>query len=149
MNKKFAIKDEIFINQFSQQLHTLDEMREWFCLYSQEEKRGVIHNILYMFVQAHPSYEEIEEVAKIINKSKSAPAVKLLNRNKPYSKFGHELCNLPENELPIAFDILILGLAKADTRRKRQECINGCNHWWHKDLSNQEYLDYLIKQYNN
>ena len=96
-----------------------------------------------MVVQAHPTFSEIEESAKSIKKLKSPAAVKFLNRGKPFEKYGYEVCNLPENELLIAFEILLLTLKKADGRRKAQEKPDACNHWWHKDLSNENYLQKL------
>ena len=96
-----------------------------------------------MVFQAHPTYEEIEESAISIKKDKSPSAVKLLNRRKPFEKFGYEICDLPEKELSIGFKLLLLTLAKADVRRRESESLEHCSHWWHKDLSDEEYLQKL------
>jgi len=50
---------------------------------------------------------------------------------------------LPEKELLIGFKILLLTLAKADLRRKMNELPEYCSHWWHKDLSDEDYLQAL------
>jgi len=68
----------------------------------------------------------------------------LLNPNKPYKKFGHEVCTLPEKELVIAFEVLLMALSIADNRRKQMESCGGCNHWWHKDLSDETYIKTLL-----
>lgn len=148
MKKNFTIEDEIFINQFSQKINNLDEMNKWFFSHNLEEKRNIVKLLIILVVQAHPTYDEIKESADLLQKSSSPSAIKLLNKKKPFSKFGHELSNLPEKELLNTFDILLLTLSTADNRRKEDEDPVNCNHWWHKDLSNKEYLDSLIKLYS-
>ena len=143
MYNPISLNDEIFINQFSQCLHTLEDMNRWFNEKSIIKKREIIFGLLNMVIQSHPTYEEIESAAKTIKKITSVSAVKLLNKNKPYNKFGYEICELPEKELIVGFDILLLTLAISDNRRKSSENPNECNHWWHKDLSNLEYLESL------
>jgi hypothetical protein len=148
MKKFFTIEDEIFINQFTQKINNLDEMNKWFFSHYLEEKRNIVKLLINLVIQAHPTYDEIKESADLLQKSSSPSAIKLLNKNKPFNKFGHELSNLPEKELLNAFDILLLTLSSADNRRKEEEDPENCNHWWHKDLSNNEYLDSLIKLYS-
>lgn len=143
MNRNLTIDEEIFLNQFTQGLYPLERMVDWFKQYDLENKKNIIFNLLNMVIQSHPTYEEIEAAAKSIKKSTSSSAIKLLNRKKPFNKFGYELCNLPENELLICFQILLLTFTQADNRRKSQENLNDCNHWWHKDLSDDEYLKKL------
>jgi len=138
-----TIEEEIIINQHSQGLHTLDEMACWFETYDLPDKRNLISKLFFMTVQSHPTYDEIKQSAESIKKITSPSAVKLLNRNKPFEKFGSEICGLPEKELLIGFKILLLTLAKADSRRKDNELPEFCNHWWHKDLSDEEYLQAL------
>ena len=145
MNRCLSTNESIKINQFSQGLFTLDEMETWFETYDLPNKKDIIYNLLNFVVQAHPNYEEFESSANFLKKRKSPSAIKLLNKNKPYHKFGYEICDLPENELKIGFEILLLTLAKADNRRKKQETPEECNHWWHKDLSDEKYLEKLEK----
>lgn len=143
MKRNFNIEEEILINQFSQGLVTIEEMNKWFATYDLLNKKDIIHNLLNLVIQSHPTYDEIESSAILLNKITSSSAVKLLNRNKPFNRFGYEICDLPEKELQTGFDILLFTLAKADKRRKEQEDSNSCTHWWHKDLSDEEYLQKL------
>ena len=140
MKRTLTIDEEIFINQFTQGIRSLEEMNDWFGSYDLQNKRDILHNLLVFVIQSHPTYDEIESSAISLNKRGSASAVKLLNKSKPFSKFGYEICNLPEAELLIGFDILLLTLSKADIRNKRNEMNDTCRHWWHKDLSNHDYL---------
>ena len=146
MKRFLTIEEEIFINQFSQDIHTLDEMKEWFDTYDVSDRRDIMANLFNMVLQSHPTIEDIEYSANKLGKSKSTCATMLLNKNKPFNKFGHEICNLHEKELLTGFCILLLTLSKADNRRKLAENLEECHHWWHKDLSNPIYLDELIKK---
>lgn len=146
MKRHFTIDEEILINQFTQQIHSFESMEKWFNSYSITDKREIILNLLDMVIQAHPTYEEIFLAADKLKKSSSPSAIKLLNKNKPYTKFGYELANLPEKELVNGFGILLITLSIADGRRKSEECSNGCNHWWHRDLSDESILQELKQQ---
>ena len=68
---------------------------------------------------------------------------------KDYLKFGHETLKLNENELKKVWIILLNILKIADTRRKNAEDPRLCNHWWHKDLSNQDYINCLLSMNND
>lgn len=140
MKRSLTVDEEIILNQFSQRIYSLDEMNYWFETYDLSNKRDIMGNLFYMVIQAHPTYDEIELSALSLRKEKSTSAVMLLNKNKPFSKFGYKICDLPEKELLNGFDILLLTLSKADNRRKNEEDPDRCSHWWHKDLSNQSYL---------
>lgn len=142
-----SINEEIFINQFSQGLFTIEQINDWFQSYDFSNKKDILYNLLNMVIQAHPTYYDIESSAISLGKIMSPSAIKLINKNKPFNKFGHEICNLPENELKIAFDILLLTLSKADFRKKNMENKDECNHWWHKDLSDEDYLQKLREDY--
>lgn len=145
MKRHFAIGEEIFINQFVQQLHTADVMEAWFSDRDHADKREVILNLLNMVIQAHPTDEEIELAVCQLGKENSPSAVKLMNRRKPYRIYGCELADLPEKELKTAFLLLLTVFALADTRRKLTECKDGCHHWWHKDLSDEATVQEIIQ----
>lgn len=146
MSRFLSIEEQILINQFSQGLVSLDKMDDWFISFDRMNKKAVIHNLIIMVIQLHPTYEEMESAVKSLNKSKTSSAVKFLKRNQPFAKFGYELCDLPENELSNSFKILLVTLSIADNRRKSQENPDLCKHWWHKDLSDKKYLKQLKKK---
>ena len=144
MRRHLTIKEEIYINQFSQDIHTLDEMQKWFESYKISDKRDIMENLFNMMLQSHPTKEDIELSAKKISKQNTSSATMLLNKNKPFNKFGYEICNLPEKELINGFSILLLTLSIADNRRKCAENLEECTHWWHNDLSDPKYLENLM-----
>lgn len=146
MARNLNIDEEIFLNQFTQGMHDLQDMDHWFSQYDKENKSDVLANLLNMVIQSHATLDEIRASAESIRKEKSPSAVKLLNPRKPYEKFGWEICRLPEPELLIGFNILLLTLSLSDNRRKSNEEMP-CHHWWHGDLSDEKYLTELRLQY--
>lgn len=146
MKRNFTIDEEIFINQFVQQLHSSEVMEAWFSDRDHAEKREVILNLLNMVVQAHPTDEEIELAARKLGKENSPSAVKLMNKRKPYCTYGYELADLPEKELKTGFLLLLTILSMADSRRRATECKDGCSHWWHKDLSDEATVQGIKQQ---
>lgn len=143
MNRCLKIDEEIFIYQFTQGIYDLQEMNTWFEDYDLQNKRDILENLFCMVVQSHPTYAELETAATDLKKITSPSAVMLLNRNKSFEKFGYQICGLPEKELLNGFDILLLTLTQSDTRRKLKENPNECHHWWHKNLSDEKYLESL------
>lgn len=145
MKNNFNISDLILINQFVQGIKDLEYIHMWFNNLCLLEKRQSLINIWNLIIQSHPLYEDIEK-AIILSKRKasSTPAVMLLNKRKPFFKFGYEVSKLPDNELIKALDILLYTLSLSDNRRKENEDPLLCNHWWHKDLRNEEYIIQLL-----
>lgn len=148
MARNLSIDEAILLNQFTQGLHSIESMEKWFLLYSESDKRDVLFNLLNMVIQSHATPDEILFSAKSIRKERSPSTVKLLNPRKPYERFGWEICLLPEPELLNGFTILLSTLAISDNRRKACEEFP-CNHWWHKDLSDENYLEELRLKYGS
>ena len=107
-----SLDGEIFINQFIQNIHSSENVKKWFDIKNGEEKKKIILDILDMAMQSHPTYEEILCAVEELNFSKTPAAVKILNPNKPFYKFGYELANLPEKELERALILLLKILSK-------------------------------------
>lgn len=143
MPENLTIHEEIFINQYAQHIHSLETMDQWFNSKDIFYKKKIVHGLLLMVIQAHPTYEEIFDASVELKVERSPVAVKLMNKNKPYSKFGYELLNLPEADMLNCFNLLLEILSIADNRRRQICCINGCTHWWHQDLSDPSILETL------
>ena len=63
MKRCLTTDEEIFINQFSQNLHSLEDINNWFFSYDLENKRDIISNLLNIVIQSHPTYDDIESAA--------------------------------------------------------------------------------------
>ena len=145
MRRNLTIEEEIVLNQFSQNIYDIKHMVEWFESYDIINKRDIMGNLFNMMLQSHPTIDDIESSAMFLGKLRSSSAVVLLNKNKPFNKFGFEICKLPEKELTNGFSILLLTLSKADNRRRNNEDPEERNHWWHKDLSDPNYIKQLLQ----
>lgn len=148
MARIMNIQDEILINQFVQHYKKDEELIDWFNTYPIKDKRKIICDILDLVIQAHPTYEEIEIASNNLGLNNSTPFVILSNKNKPFSKFGYKLSELPKAELNKVFLLLINILMIADNRRRQLEAPGSCHHWWHKDLSDAKYIEFLIQEYH-
>ena len=51
MKRCLTTDEEIFINQFSQNLHSLEDINNWFFSYDLENKRDIISNLLNIVIQ--------------------------------------------------------------------------------------------------
>ena len=146
MRRPLTIDEEIFINKFSQKLISLNEIESWFLEYDLKNKKEILRNLVDLVIQSHPEYDDIVDATKVLKKTTSTPAVKLLRRNKPFEKYGYEICDLPEYDLLVGFKILLLTLSISDNRRKANESFGQCTHWWHHDLSDEQYLQSIREE---
>ena len=137
MYKMLSIQELFKINQYAQNYAPINEAISWFKSCDQKYQQNIVYNLLNLVIQSGAKDTEIYQAACMLKKTKSTAAVMLLNPNKPFFKYGYEICKLKENDLVVGFDILIHTLSISDTRRKNEVCRNSCSHWWHKDLSKE------------
>jgi len=48
-----------------------------------------------------------------------------------------------------AFMLIIECFVVADKRKKTTDCANGCEHWWHQDLSDDQIIKSVRYKYSN
>lgn len=145
MKKKiFTINEAIYINQFVQGIHQMDELTEWFCTYNDDDQKKLLMPILHIVMQSHPTIDEIRSGLKSLDAESSRMASVMLNTRIPFYENEEAIIEY-EEDLVLNFRILIVILRIADTRRKNTETY--CNHWWHKDLSDEAYLQELRNDY--
>ena len=138
------LEDLIFINQFNQKIVSLERIMEWFSALDEENKRGCLKDIWFLIYQAHPQENELEQaVEQAYNGKKYTAAVLLISNKYPFSQRGYYISMLPNNELDKAFKLFITLLSIADNRRRESENPAECTHWWHKDLSDKEYVNWI------
>jgi hypothetical protein len=150
MKDYFSIEELININSFVQNLYDYSDLEEWFICSPEAEQRNLIKKILELVIQSHPKSCEIESAIDNAKLKKTyTPCVMLLNPKESLERFGYKLISLPKNELLKSFKLLLFTLKIADTRRKKEEQSETCNHWWHKDLSNKDYVEELKRRYSS
>ena len=49
-----------------------------------------------------------------------------------------KVLNLPSIEYLKTFFLLVSIFSVADTRRRNNQCKNGCSHWWHRSQTGEE-----------
>ena len=144
----FTIRDEIFVNQYVHEIKSIEDLVAWFLSKDDSSKKDMVKAVFSLVIQSHPYQEELYKAIEISKVKKTATAVVMLtNPRKDYLKFGWEVAKLSGKELLNAWIILLNLLKIADTRRRVSENPKLCNHWWHKDLSNQSYIDKLLKEF--
>jgi len=145
MNKVLNMEFLILINQFVQDIKSIDILIERFLSLEINSKKQAIIEILSLVSQSHPQKDDLIKAIELSRiKTTSTAVVMLTNPKKDYLKYGYETLKLNESEMKKVWIILLNILKISDTRRKNMEDEHLCNHWWHKDLSNQEYINFLL-----
>lgn len=141
------IEFEITLNQIRQNVISADDGLKWFLCLSEADQRIVLQVLAHATLQAGAMTDDVPQA--IVNsglKSTYTPAVVLTNPN--LSMGISKLINLPQSERSKGFKLLMKLFCIADGRRV-VFCGDGCKHWWHKDLSDQHYLEIIREQYKS
>lgn len=137
------LSESLRLNQYAQGIRPMVEAKEWFATFSIEHKRNVLRELAAMIQQAHPQPTEVEAaIAKAGIKHSHTPSV-LLSRG-PFPLQAAKVVTLPDAEQAKAFLLFVALLGIADGRRRHTECVGGCSHWWHQDLSDELRVRKLV-----
>jgi hypothetical protein len=141
-----TIDDRILINQLAQRTVDIETGIRWFESLAPEpvegnsSKRAALQEICYFIAQSHPRPDEISAaIGKSGLKKSVTPCVLLAKDGDPRMHLA-KIASLPDPELLRSFRLLIALLGVSDARRRREELPGRCNHWWHLDLSNEDVL---------
>lgn len=108
-----------------------DEALNWFQSLEAEEGKEVLQLLIYFFINARVQPSDIDPAVALAKLKPTFTPVVLLKAG-PIKLQAAKAANLIKSEAPKTF-ILFLSLFRiSDQRRRLTECINGCNHWWHK-----------------
>jgi hypothetical protein len=125
------LRTELFVNQVAQQLVPWSDAESWFHGRSETEQRDVIRSLEMMIGQAHPGPEIVERSFAANDRS----TARAMLRARPLKIALRKMSELPRQELPRTFHVLMGVFQEADAERRRRHCFAGCSHWWHQDLS--------------
>jgi len=120
----------VALNRLAQNLDPLDRGVDWFNGLSVDARRSALRELSVFLLQAHPTAEEIEAAVAGSGLRPTATPVVLLGRPNLRDSLA-KIANLPAPELQRSFRLLVLLLGASDGRRKRNNCADGCSHWWH------------------
>lgn len=123
---------DLRLNLLAQEKLTLREGLAWFESLSEPEKRGVLHRLIVMAVQAQVTPQDgVESVRKSGLKATKNSAI-LVSRVKDHRLSLGKMATLPNQELIDSFQLMIIAFGLADSRRRELKCRTGCSHWWHQ-----------------
>jgi hypothetical protein len=145
MSSFSSIECEIRLNRIASGYELLESGNDWFVDLDEMSRRAAIRTLGYMTMQAGATADDV--VAAITSsklKPTFTPCVQL-SRGKLKTQIS-KVSQLPNDELPKVFRLLIELLRIADRRRK-DVCDGECSHWWHQDLKDEEFLDDVKKRY--
>lgn len=142
------IEIEILLNQLAQELKPMEDGNKWFLEQSNEEQLGILRYLGFLIAQAGAVGGDARAaIAKARLKSSFTPCVLLLRAEQAEPSGGGRLrqhlarvVSLPAIEREKSFVLLINLLSVADSRRRTERCREGCSHWWHGDLSDEEVI---------
>lgn len=143
-----SIDEEIFLNQLSRKIVAKSDGIEWFTVHGEEGKRRIILGLNFLIVQARPRpSDSLLAVEKSGFRKTLSPCLLLVKQ--PLKIQLAKMAWLPERELESVFCLLIELLSIADERRRIEEPLDLINHWWHRDLSDQQVIEDIRRNYNN
>lgn len=137
--------DLVRLNQYAQDVRPPHESRAWFGSLSAEQKQDVLRELAVLFQEAHASPDDVPvAVQRAGLKPTHTPSV--LMAGGPLRIQAAKVIALPESERDKAFCLFQALLAVSDERRRKTECVAGCSHWWHRDLSDELVVRRLLTQ---
>ena len=121
---------ELTINKISQSYISKENGVEWFLNSTEEMRKSILVILNLCLHQSHPNELEIEEgIIKSGLKQTYTPCVILRSNN--FTNARHKTLKLPSHEWDKVFSLWITIFIIADTRRRKTECRDGCEHYWH------------------
>jgi hypothetical protein len=137
--------DVVRLNQYAQGIRPMMAAKEWFSQLSGEQQQNVLRQLAAIIQQAHPLPSELPAaIVRAGLKPTHTPCV-LMNRG-PFASQAAKVTALPEQEREKSFSLFIALLGIVDARKRSTDCVNGCNHWWHQDLSNEMLVRRILSE---
>ncbi|WP_437814646.1 DUF5958 family protein [Sorangium sp. So ce1078] len=121
---------EDLLNELAQGFVTNEEGRHWFSQLAEGEQRDVLGKLWFFAAQAGARESDVDvAIARAQLKPSFTPCVLL--RNGPLKVQAAKVLGLPSAENEKSFRLLSAMFQVADERRRKEECKDGCSHWWH------------------
>ena len=133
-----SIMHLLYLNRVAQHLIEDAEALASFQCLTIEQRAKTIQSLGIMTQQAHPTLAEATAAIDAGGLKKTfTPCRMLLNDN--LDSQTTRLWQLPNSELDKSF-ILLINLYRIADKRRRVECGDECNHWWHQDLTDEDVM---------
>jgi hypothetical protein len=148
--KILTTQELILLNQYVQGVVSRDEIDGWFLSLDEADKQAVVRNTWILAIQAQVREMDIP-VAIVASELKSThtPVVMLTKGNTSLHNRGYKLSTLKGAILTQAFLFVLECFVSAERRRKEKEGSSECHHWWHKDLSDREIVQEILRNHGS
>jgi Family of unknown function (DUF5958) len=137
-----TLDEEILLNQLAQGIRSMEAGNEWFAGLPVEQRLEVLRTLSHMALQAGARGEDVAPAIKRATLRASHTPCVLLLKGRLAGQLAKVLA-LPPPEYEKAFALLLALFAIADQRRRATQCADGCQHWWHQDLSQEQVVNDL------
>jgi len=146
--KILTTKELILLNQYVQGVVLKNEIENWFLSFEEVDKQSIVKSIWELATQAQIRESDIP-IATINSglKSTHTPVVIVSNDDTKLYSRGYKLSTLKGTVLKQAFSLVIECFALAEKRRKENEDKLECNHWWHRDLSDEHIVKDILENF--
>ncbi len=125
---------ELLLNRTANGLVALESAAWWYAHCSPAARVRVFAVLMRMVRAAEPTSEDAEAAVDAIELDDTHPVRKLLHWEPLESGLQQMGVQAREHRLD-AFKAVMLTFRNADLRRRETECREGCEHWWHGDLT--------------
>ena len=146
--KILTTSELILLNQYVQGVVPRIKIDNWFLSFSEDEKQSLVKSVWLLAVQAQIREDDIPAATSVAGlKPTHTPVVMISKGSVSLHNRGYELSKLSGTLLNQAFFLVLESLALAERRRKEREDPVTCNHWWHKNLSDEKVIKEILKKY--
>ena len=143
---KFTIEELILLNKYVQHIITRETICNWFYSFEESDKKLIIKGIWMLALQAQVVESDIEKAAEYAGlKPTHTPVVMLSKEGEPFKNRGFNLVKLKGVVLSQAFELVLECFVLAEQRRRFKEGSLPCQHWWHRDLSDEMIIKDILK----
>jgi hypothetical protein len=136
-----SMRRQLLLNQVAQGVRPVDLLLAEVDSADESSRLAWFDDLTMAILQSHPAPGEPEQAIALAGlRPTFTPCV--LVRTKPVREALAVMRGLPRHETPKTFRLLIALLGIADGRRRRS-CSPVCNHWWHRDLRDDNVIESL------
>lgn len=138
----------ILINQYAQDVVSREEINRWFLPLEDFDKQSVVKSTWILATQAQIRESDIQAAMVAAGlKLTHTPVVMISKGDVSLNNRGFKLSTLKGTVLNQAFWFVLECFVLADRRRKETEESLVCNHWWHKDLSDERIIKEILERF--
>ena len=146
--EEFELSDLIRVNQLVRQRIDFEGFRAWYDALPAERRRALTYLLCEFAHQAGVSDTTWDEVLATSGLPASDPVVQRVwsarRAEFPVLPLYEFVAAVPEQDLSTVFRLFVYLFGTAEGRVYREEAVEHCNHWWHRDLLDDRVVRHLV-----